>query len=153
VSRPDWPEYFLNVAKEVAKRSTCLRVPAGVGAVLVANKQILATGYAGSIRLAPHCTEVGCMIDEKTGGCVATVHAEINAILQAAQHGVALRGATLYCTMSPCWDCMKALLNGGIEAIYYSTEYRIVERQKDIASKLGIPFVHVGTDKYTGVKS
>lgn len=148
--RPEWSDYFLDIARVVASRSTCRRIPAGVGALLVHDKQILATGYAGSIAGTPHCTDegTGCLIDEKTGGCVRTVHAEINAILQAAQHGVSIKGATLYTTMSPCWDCFKAVVNGGITKIIYSVEYRIVERQQSYAVQLGIPFLHRGTEKY-----
>jgi dCMP deaminase len=153
MERPSWDEYFLDIAKTVARRSTCLRIPQGVGAVLVADRQILATGYAGSFRGQPHCTDIGCLIDEKTGGCVRTVHAEQNSILQAAQHGVCIRGATVYTTMSPCWECFKALVNGGISRIVYSVEYRTVERQKGFAASLNIPFEHVGTERYTGSKS
>ncbi len=142
MGRQEWDDYFLNIAKSVAKRSTCLRVPDGVGALIVRDNRILTTGYAGSIRGLPHCTDegVGCLIDEKTGGCVRTVHAEINAILQAAQHGVGIHGATLYTTLSPCWDCFKAVANGGIERIVYAVEYRIIERQKEFAAKCGIEF-------------
>jgi dCMP deaminase len=161
--RPSWQDYFLSIAKVVATRSTCLRIPDGVGAVIVRDKQILSTGYAGSIRGLEHCTglkpgeppggaQIGCLIDEKTGGCVRTVHAEINAILQAAQHGVAIEGATIYTTMSPCWPCFTALANGGVKEIFYSVEYRTVDRQKEFAALLNLPFVHVGTEKYTGEK-
>lgn len=143
-----WDNYFLSIAKVVASRSTCLRVPSGVGAVLVHNRQILSTGYAGSIRGLAHCQDIGCLIDEKTGGCVRTVHAEINSMLQAAQHGVSIRGATLYSTLSPCWDCFKAAANGGISRIVYSVEYRTVERQKKFAEELRLPFVQVGVEKY-----
>jgi dCMP deaminase len=152
IVRRDWDAYFLAIAKEVATRSTCLRIPAGVGALLVEDRKILSTGYAGSIRGLAHCTDegVGCLIDEKTGGCVRTVHAEQNAILQAAQHGVRIKGATLYSTLSPCWDCFKAAANGGIAKIIYSVEYRTVDRQREFADAIGIPFVHIGTEKYTG---
>lgn len=150
-ARPSWDAYFLSIAKVVASRSTCLRIPAGVGAVLVRGNQILSTGYAGSIRGQPHCFEIGCLIDEKTGGCVRTVHAETNAILQAAQHGVALSGATLYSTLSPCLACFKAAANGGIARVIYSVEYRTIETQKAWAEAMGIDFVHVGTEKYRPV--
>lgn len=148
--RREWNDYFLRIANDVASRSTCLRVPDGVGAVLVRDKRILSTGYAGSIKGMPHCSDegVGCLIDEKTGGCVRTVHAEINAILQAAQHGVNIDGATLYSTMSPCWDCFKTVVNGGITKIIYEVEYRIVDRQKEFATELRLPFIHHGDKKY-----
>lgn len=150
MSRPDWDTYFLEFAKTAASRSTCKRVPDGVGAVLVRDKQILATGYAGSIRGMAHCTDegVGCLIDVKTGGCVRTVHAEVNAILQAAQHGASINGATLYTTMSPCWDCFKACINGGIIRIVYLVEYREVKRQQEFANRLHVEFVHVGDLMY-----
>ena len=150
MERESWNDYFLGIARATAKRSTCLRVPDGVGAVLVRDRQILSTGYAGSIRGQAHCTDegVGCLIDERTGGCIRTVHAEINAILQAAQHGVGIGGATLYSTMSPCWDCFKALANGGILRILYDVEYRIVDQQKQFAEAVGLLFMQVGTRKY-----
>lgn len=148
--RPTWDEYFMNIATVVASRSTCLRVPEGVGAVIVRDKQILSTGYCGSFKGQPHCTDVGCMIDEKTGGCIRTVHAEINSILQAAQHGININGATIYCTMSPCWDCFKALVNGGIIKIIYDVEYRIVDKQIQAAKELEIEFIHISNKKYIG---
>lgn len=110
--------------------------------MLARDQQILSTGYAGSIRGAAHCNTEGCLIDEKTGGCVRTVHAEINAILQAAQHGTGIKNATCYTTMSPCWDCFKAIVNGGIVRIVYLVEYRNVERQRKFADRLGIEFFH-----------
>lgn len=152
--RPDWDQYFLSIAKQVATRSTCLRIPTGVGALLVRNHQILSTGYAGSIKGLPHCSDegVGCLIDEKTGGCVRTVHAEMNCFLQAAQHGVRTNSSVLYTTMSPCWDCFKAAVNGGVLAIFYAVEYRTVSRQKEFAEMCNIPFIHVGTEKYVPAK-
>jgi len=143
----DWDTYFLDITKSVATRSTCLRVPSGVGAVLVLDRQILSTGYCGSIKGTEHCTEVGCLIDEVTGGCVRTVHAEINALIQAARP---VKGATCYCSMSPCWDCFKALANAGVTRMVYAVEYRIIERQKMFAAQCGIKFEHLGTGVYTG---
>ncbi len=150
LKRTDWTEYFLSIARTVASRSTCLRIPAGVGAILVRDNRILSTGYAGSIRGLAHCTDegIGCLIDEKTGGCVRTVHAEVNAMLQAALHGVSIKDAILYSTMSPCWDCFKAAVNGGISKILYLVEYRTVDRQKEFAAQLQIPFLHIGDEKY-----
>lgn len=148
MTRPDADTYFLNIASVVATRSTCLRVPQGVGSVLVRDKHILATGYAGSIRGAPHCTEVGCFINEKTGGCERTTHSEQNCVIQAAQHGVSVEGATLYCTMSPCLVCFKICANAGVRRIVYLTEYRIVEPQKTWAAECGIEWLHAGDRKY-----
>ena len=118
--RVDWHEYFMNIAAEVATRSTCDRKH--VGAVIVRDRTILSTGYNGSIRGMPHCDEVGHMMEN--GHCVATVHAEANAILQAAKNGVRIDGATLYTTASPCWPCFKLIANSGCVRIVYGEFYR-----------------------------
>src|SRR5262245_4848217 len=99
--RTSWDEYFMKIAIEVAQRSTCDRK--FVGAVIVRDKTILSTGYNGSIRGMPHCDEVGH--DMQDGHCVATIHAETNAVLQAAKNGVCIDKAALYTTASPCWSC------------------------------------------------
>lgn len=117
--RPSWNEYFMNVAQEVAKRSTCER--AQVGAVIVKDKRILTTGYNGSPRGLPHCTEVGCLMDN--GHCVRTLHAEQNAIIVAALHGVITERATIYITHQPCFLCAKMIINAGIIQIVYDKEY------------------------------
>ncbi len=135
--RVHWDSYFMGIARAVATRSTCLRVPDGIGCVLVRDRKILGTGYTGSIRHQPHCTDVGCLIDDGVG-CVRTVHAEQNAILQAA---TPLEGATAYTTLSPCWVCFKLLVNAGVTRIVYGAEYRIIERQKVFAKDCGIDFV------------
>ena len=98
-SRVDWHTYFMNIARQAATRSTCDRKH--VGAVIVRDKTILSTGYNGSIRGMPHCDDVGHLMEN--GHCVATVHAEANAIIQAAKNGVRIDGAELYTTASPCW--------------------------------------------------
>ncbi len=118
--RPTWNEYFMNIAHEVAKRSTCER--AQVGAVIVRDKRILTTGYNGSPRGLPHCSEVGCLMDN--GHCVRTLHAEQNAIIQAAHHGVITEGAIIYVTHQPCFICAKTIINAGISEIVYDKEYR-----------------------------
>src|SRR5476651_34778 len=118
--RVSWDEYFMNIARVVASRSTCERK--FVGAVIVRDRTILSTGYNGSIRGMPHCTDVGHMMEE--GHCVATIHAEVNAIIQAAKNGVAIDEATLYVTASPCWSCFKASANAGIKKIVYGEFYR-----------------------------
>ena len=104
----------------VSSRSTCDRK--FVGAVIVRDKTILSTGYNGSIRGMPHCTEVGHMMED--GHCVATIHAESNAILQAAKNGVSIDGATIYVTASPCWNCFKQIANAGIRRIVFGEFYR-----------------------------
>ena len=118
--RLSWEKYFINIALEVAKRSTCDRK--NVGAVIIRNKTILSTGYNGSIRGLPHCDEVGCeMID---GHCVRTTHAEANAIVQAAKNGVRIDSAEIFVTASPCYNCFKLIANAGIKKIYYNEFYR-----------------------------
>jgi len=110
----------MDIAHQVATRATCDRKH--VGAVLVRDRTILSTGYNGSIRGMPHCDEVGHMMEN--GHCVATVHAEANAILQAAKNGVRIDGATLYTTASPCWPCFKLVANSGCVRIVYGEFYR-----------------------------
>lgn len=118
--RPDWDSYFMKIARDVAERSTCDR--AMVGCVLVVDKRILTTGFNGSPSGQPHCDEVGhLMVD---GHCVRTIHAETNAIIQAALHGVSTRGATCYVTHFPCINCSKALINAGIVRLVYGVDYR-----------------------------
>ena len=140
--RADWPEYFMNIAKQIASRSTCDRKH--VGAVIARDKTILSTGYNGSIRGMPHCDEVGHMMENDH--CVATIHAEANAVLQAAKNGVMIDKAEVYITASPCWPCFKMLANAGIRKIYYGEFYRD-ERIFDVAKKLGIDLIHIKVDQ------
>lgn len=120
MSRVSWDEYFMNIAREVATRSTCARKH--VGAVIVRDKTILSTGYNGSVRGLPHCDEVGHMMVD--GHCVRTLHAECNAIIQAAKHGSGIDASTIYVTASPCWSCFKMIANAGITRIVYGEFYR-----------------------------
>jgi len=127
LSRPSWPEYFMTIAEMVAKRSTCLR--RHVGAILVKNKRILATGYNGAPAGLKHCEEVGCIRQnasipsgERHELCRG-LHAEQNAIIQAAYHGISIAGSTLYCTNKPCVICSKMLINAGILKIFYEKFY------------------------------
>ena len=140
--RATWEQYFMNIAKEVATRSTCDRKH--VGSVIVRDKTILSTGYNGSIRGMQHCDEVGHMMEN--GHCVATIHAETNAILQAAKNGVMIDGGEVFITASPCWPCFKMLANAGIKKIYYGEFYRD-ERIFDVAKKLGIELVNIPVDQ------
>ncbi len=119
--RPDWDSYFIQIANAVASRSTCDR--AHVGCVLVREKRILSTGFNGSPAGLDHCDEVGHLMVE--GHCVRTIHAEVNAIVQAALHGVSTKGATCYVTHFPCIHCTKTLINAGITRIIYLNGYRI----------------------------
>ncbi len=138
MKRPTWNEYFLNIAREVAQRSTCER--AQVGAVIVKDKRILTTGYNGSPRGLSHCTEVGCLMDN--GHCVRTLHAEQNAIIQAALHGVITEGATIYVTHQPCFKCAKTIINAGISEIVYDLEYHD-ERSLDFLEQAGVKLIGI----------
>jgi len=125
MSRPELDNYFMEIAKVVASRSTCLRRTAG--AVLVKDKRILSTGYNGVPKGLPHCEDTGCPRADYPSGthhelCRA-VHSEQNAIIQAANHGVCIEGATLYCTHQPCALCAKMLVNAGITRVVYHEDY------------------------------
>ena len=135
-TRVDWHTYFMNIARQAATRSTCDRK--NVGAVIVRDKTILSTGYNGSIRGMPHCDEVGHEMENDH--CVATVHAEANAIIQAAKNGVRIDGAELYTTASPCWNCFKLIANAGVRKIYFGEFYRD-ERSIRVAGRIGIDLV------------
>ncbi len=135
-TRVDWHTYFMNIARAVATRSTCPRKH--IGAVIVRDKIILSTGYNGSIRGMQHCTEIGCDMDN--GHCVATVHAEANAIIQAARNGVRIDGADIYVTASPCWNCFKLIANSGINRIFYGEFYRD-EKSLRVAAQCGIELI------------
>lgn len=125
--RPDWDDYFLKIAKLVSERSTCLR--RRVGAILVKDKKILATGYNGAPINIIHCDKTGCMrlkLNVPSGQrheLCRGLHAEQNAILQAALHGVSAKGATIYSTIEPCIICAKMIINAGIKSIVTSGRY------------------------------
>lgn len=129
-SRRSWDQYFMRIALLVADRATCSR--AKIGAVIVKDKNIIATGYNGSPAGHPHCTDVGCLVyvsrnpdGEEEENCFRTIHAEINAIAQAAKHGVEINGADIYINASPCYHCLKTLMNTGIRRIFYLKPYKI----------------------------
>jgi dCMP deaminase len=117
--RPGWDEYFMEIARTVATRATCPR--ASVGAVLTRSKRILTTGYNGAPRGVSHCIDAGCIMVD--GHCLRATHAEANAIVQGALHGVSLEGATAYCTHQPCAGCSKLLISAGIVRIVYADAY------------------------------
>jgi len=125
--RPSWDEYFKQLTEVVATRSTCLR--RSVGALIVRDKRILATGYNGAPSGLPHCLEVGCLRDqlgvpsgERQELCRG-LHAEQNAIIQASLHGVSIKGGTIYVTLAPCVTCAKMIINAGIERVVYRDSY------------------------------
>lgn len=131
----DINKYFLNIVNIVATRATCNRKK--VGCIIVKDKNIIATGYNGSPIGLEHCEDVGCEIDEK-GSCIRTTHAEQNAICQAAKNGISINGATIYCSMFPCYTCAKMIINCGIKEIYYLDDYHTSERSIDIFKKANI---------------
>jgi dCMP deaminase len=139
--RVSWDRYFMNLAVQAATRSTCPRKH--VGAIIVRDKTVLSTGYNGSIRGAPHCTEVGCLMENDH--CIRTVHAEANALVQAARHGIRLEGAQIYVTASPCFNCFKLIVNSGIRSIFFGEFYRD-EKIIRFADELEIEMVHLGLD-------
>ncbi len=118
-TRPSWDEYFMGIALQVARRSTCDR--ARVGAIIVKDRRILTTGYNGSPAGLPHCDEIGHLMI--SGHCVRTLHAEQNAIIQAALHGVGVAGSTLYVTHQPCLTCAKMIINAGIRRVVFAGHY------------------------------
>ena len=135
--RPNWDSYFMKIALAVSERSTCDR--AMVGCVLVREKRILTTGFNGSPTGQAHCDEIGhLMVD---GHCVRTIHAETNAIIQAALHGVSTRDAICYVTHLPCINCTKALINAGIARIVYGEAYRVDENASSFLEAAEIELV------------
>lgn len=133
----------MGIAHQAATRSTCTRKH--VGAVIVRDRTVLSTGYNGSVRGLPHCEDVGCDMEE--GHCVATVHAEANAIIQAAKNGVSLEDGELYTTASPCWGCFKLIANSGIRRIYYGEFYRD-EKSRRVAAEIGIELIDLKMPTY-----
>ena len=149
-NRPSWDQYFMTITREVAERSTCLR--AKVGAVIVRDRSILATGYNGSPAGLPHCTEVGCLVYESRTpdgeieqNCYRTIHAEINAISQAARNGAAIRDADIYVTHTPCIHCLKVLINTGVRTVYYARPYKL-NTVKELLKGASIKLVEVPTE-------
>jgi dCMP deaminase len=142
MQRVSWDRYFMNLAAQAATRSTCPRK--SVGAVIVRDKAILSTGYNGSVRGAPHCIEAGCLMEN--GHCIRTVHAEANALVQAARHGTRLEGSDIYVTASPCFNCFKLIANAGIQTVYYGEFYRD-DQVLEFAREAGIRMVHLGLEE------
>ena len=138
--RVSWDQYFMNIAREVATRATCDRKH--VGSVIIRSRTILSTGYNGSARGLPHCDDVGHMMED--GHCVRTVHAEANAIVQAAKNGTSIEGADIYVTASPCWNCFKLIANAGLKRIVFGEFYRD-QRIYDLAKTLEIELVDMST--------
>lgn len=144
--RPSWDQYFMQIAKTVATRSTCLRRK--TGAVIVIEKRILSTGYNGAPSGIKHCHAVGCLREElqipsgERHELCRGLHAEQNAILQAALHGVSLKGAVIYTTHEPCILCSKMLINVGIKKIYYLEPYPD-DLARGILQEAGVEAIHI----------
>ena len=142
--RPTWNEYFLMLAKLASTRSTCLAFP--VGAVIVKDRQVLATGYNGSPSGSIHCTTQGYCYEGLPSCDVSTylpsrsVHAESNAIAQAAKHGISTRSAIIYVTLEPCLSCLKLIISAGIVEVFYETPFNTGEKAtvRDLFIKEGL---------------
>lgn len=150
-TRPSWDEYFMDIVKDVATRSTCRRRK--VGAILVKDKRIIATGYNGGPTGLAHCLEIGCL-REKLGipsgqqhELCRGVHAEQNAIIQAARYGVHTDGSVLYCTTQPCVQCTKMLLNAGVQEIVFEEGYPD-GLALDLLKESGIKVRRIGDDDF-----
>ena len=153
--RPSWDEYFIEIANTVAKRATCNRGRSGC--VIVRDKQILVSGYVGSPMGMPHCDDVGHLFkkvvhedDKITEHCMRTVHAEQNAICQAAKLGIALNGATLYCRMTPCRTCAMLIINCGIKRVVCERKYHAGIESEEMFKMAGISltFIHDEVQQY-----
>lgn len=148
--RPDWDHYFLEIAHVVAKRSTCVRRQ--IGAVIVRDRRMLTTGYNGAPSGLRHCLETGCLRDQlgiasgtRTEMCRA-LHSEMNAIIQAAQHGVSTKGGTLYCTHQPCSVCARMLINAGITRVVFTGDYPD-EFSMELLREAGVDLVRMSCDE------
>jgi len=141
--RPSWDEYFMEIANTVSKRATCNRGRSGC--VIVKDRQILVSGYVGSPVGLPHCDEVGHQMKKMlhedgsiSEHCVRTVHAEQNAICQAAKRGIALEGSTLYCRMTPCRVCAMLIINCGIKRVVCEKKYHAGTESEEMFAKAGV---------------
>jgi dCMP deaminase len=148
MKRPSWDEYFLGLVSEVASRATCDRGRSGC--LVVLDKRIVCTGYVGSPPGALHCDEVGHLmrkVMDDDGNvrqhCVRTLHAEQNAICQAARHGISLKGATLYCSMEPCRTCAMLIVSVGVTRIVARRKYHAGQESREILSSAGVELVVV----------
>ena len=147
--RPSWEDYFLGITELVAERSTCLRRK--VGAVLVRDRRIIATGYNGAPSGISHCLEAGCLREQmgipsgERHELCRGLHAEQNAIIQAALHGFSIRHSTLYCTNLPCSICSRMLINAGIEKIYYVSGYPDALTAA-LLREAGIPLIQIAAN-------
>jgi len=154
--RPSWDDYFMEVADAISKRATCDRGRSGC--VIAREKQLLVTGYVGSPQGLPHCDEVGHQMKKTvhedghvTQHCVRTVHAEQNAICQAAKRGISIDKATLYCRMTPCRTCAMLIINCGIVRVVCENRYHSADESEEMFKQAGIQLDYVSEEvlKYT----
>lgn len=148
--RIPWDQYFISQSLILSTRSTCHRL--AVGATIVRDKRIIASGYNGSVAGEAHCIDEGCYLED--GHCVRTVHAEMNALLQCAKFGVKTEGAEVYVTHFPCLPCTKALIQAGIQKIYYLHDYRNHDYANHLLSqsKVGKEKVYLPDDFFEKVQ-
>ncbi|TFD92351.1 ComE operon protein 2 [Jeotgalibacillus sp. R-1-5s-1] len=139
MERISWDQYFMAQSHLLALRSTCTRL--AVGATIVRENRIIAGGYNGSIKGGTHCIDEGCYVIDNH--CVRTIHAEINALLQCAKFGAATEGAHLYVTHFPCLQCSKAIIQAGIQKIYYATDYKNHPYAEELFEQAGVQIEHV----------
>ena len=145
----NWDEYFMKIAEVVASMATCDRKH--VGAVIVVNKTVVSTGFNGAPRGMPHCDDVGHELKDMGGrqSCVRTVHAEANAIAQAARTGARVEGGSLYSTASTCYDCLKLIINSGIVRVvckeFYASRYGMSGDMEKFAKEAGVEFITLET--------
>jgi dCMP deaminase len=149
--RPSWDEYFLDLAHAAAKRATCDRGRSGC--VIVRDRQVLVTGYVGSPQGLPHCDDVGHLMKKVihddgsvTQHCMRTVHAEQNAICQAARRGMALEGGTLYCRMTPCRTCAMLIINCGIIRVVCQNRYHAGSESEEMFRQAGVKLDYFSED-------
>lgn len=157
--RPSWDEYFMEVMEAISKRATCGRGRSGC--VIAKGNQLLVTGYVGSPVGLPHCDDIGHQMkkvihenDSITEHCVRTVHAEQNAICQAAKNGVSLDGSTLYCRMTPCRVCAMLIINCGIKRVVCERKYHAGGESEEMLNTAGVKleFFHDEVQKYESAK-
>ncbi len=144
--RPGWDEYFIDMMDTVATRATCDRGRSGC--IIVKNRQIISTGYVGSPSGLPHCDEAGHLMKQVTDEdgttrqhCMRTIHAEQNAICQAAKHGTSLEGSTLYCKMEPCRVCAMLIISCGIKKVVAKSMYHAAQETRDMFKLAGVEMV------------
>lgn len=158
-TRPSWDEYFMHLAEAVGNRGTCDRGKSG--SVIVKDKRILTTGYVGAPIGLPHCDEVGHEMHKVTHEdgtesmhCIRTVHAEQNALIQAARNGISLDGSTVYCKMTPCYTCAKLIINAGVSRVVASRDYHASKQSKKAfkEAKVKLEILDKTVEQYANMK-